>query len=53
MEHLELKIEDGGIWIEVRLSRFEDFNMPYQHLIHVFLFIHFCESRCFEDIVAL
>ena len=52
-EHLELKIEDGGLGIEDRPSRFEDFNMAHQHLIHVFLFIHFCESRCFEDIVAL
>ena len=26
MEDLEFKIEDGGLWIEDRHSRFEDFN---------------------------
>ena len=37
---LELKIGDGGLWIEDRPSRFEDFIMPHQHSIHIFLFIH-------------
>ena len=51
MKHLELKIEDGGLWIEDRPSRLEDFIMPHQHLIHIFWFIHCRESRYFEDIV--
>ena len=51
MMHSELKIEDGGLWIEDRPSRFEDFIMPHQHLIHIFRFIHCRESRYFEDIV--
>ena len=53
MEHLEFKIEDGWLWIEDMSSRFEDFIMPHQHLIHIFLFIHCRESRYFEDIVDL
>ena len=53
MEDLEFKIEDGGLWIEDRQSRFEDLIMPNQHLIHVFLFIVCRESRYFEDIVKL
>ena len=51
MKQLELKIEDGGLWIEERPSRFEDIIMPHQHLIHLFQFIHRRESRYFEDIV--
>ena len=50
---LELKIEDGWLWIEDRPSRFEAFIMPHQHLIHIFRFIHCRQSRCFEDIVKL
>ena len=53
MTHLELKIEDGGIWIEDRPSKYENFIMPHQHLKHLFLFIHCRESRYFEDIVKL
>ena len=53
MKHVELKIEDGGLWIEDRYSRFEDFIMPHQHLIHIFLFILCRESRYFEDILKL
>ena len=53
MEDLEFKIEDGGLWIEDRQSRFEDLIMPNHHLIHVFLFIVCRESRYFEDIVKL
>ena len=53
MVHLEWKIEDEGIWNEDRPSRFEDFIMPHQHLIHKFLFIHCRESCCFEDILTL
>ena len=44
-KHLELKIEDGGLWIEVRPLRFENFIMPLNkirwsiaravHIIHV------------------
>ena len=53
MEDLEIKIEDGGLWIEDRLYRFEDSIMPYQHLIHIFPFI-LCRKSCyFEDIVKL
>ena len=51
MKHLEIKIEDVGLWIEDRPSRFEEFIMPHKHLIHIFLFIHCPESRYFEDIV--
>ena len=51
MEDFEFKIEDGGLWIEDRHSRFEDLIMPHQHLIHVFLFILCRESRYFKDIV--
>ena len=53
MKHLELKIDDGGLWIEVRPSKFEDFIMPHQYLIHIFWFIHYRESRNYEDIVKL
>ena len=53
MEHSEWKIENGRIWMEERPSRFEDFIMPHQHLIHIFQFIHRRESRYFEDIVKL
>ena len=53
MDNLEFKIEDGGLWIEDRQSRFEDLIMPNQHLIHVFLFIVCRESCFFEDIVKL
>ena len=52
-EDLELKIKDGGLWIEDRHSRFEDLIMPHQLLIHVFLFILCRKSRYFEDIVEL
>ena len=44
-EDLELKIKDGGLWIEDRPSRFEDFIVPHQHLIRIFWFIHCRESR--------
>ena len=53
MKHLELRIEDGGLWIEDRLSRFGDFIMPHQHLIYIFQFIHHRELRYFEDVVKL
>ena len=52
-EHLELNTEDGGLWIEDRPSRFDDFIMPHHHLIYVFLLINCCESLYFEDIVGL
>ena len=48
MKDLELKIEDGGFWIEDRPSRFDHFIMPQQYLIHIFLFIHCRESRYFK-----
>ena len=53
MEDLEIKIEDGGLWIEDRYSIFEDSIMSHKHLIHIFLFIQCHESRYFEDIVLL
>ena len=53
MTHSEWKIEDGELWIEDRPSRLEDFIMPHQHLIHIFLFIHSRKSCYFEDIVKL
>ena len=53
MEDFEFKIEDGGLWIEVRHSRFEDLIMHHQHLIHVLLYILCRESRYFEDIEKL
>ena len=53
MNHLEFKIEAEGLRIEDRPSRFEDFIMPHQHLIHIFLFIH-CRELCyFEDTAKL
>ena len=48
MKRLEIKIEDGWLWIKDRPSRFEDFIMPHQHLIHIFLSIHCRESHYFE-----
>ena len=51
MEDLEFKIEDLGLWIDDRHSRFEDLIMPHQHLVHIFLFIICRKSRYFEDIV--
>ena len=53
MEDFELKIEDGGLGVEDRHSRFEDSIMPHQHLTHIFLFIVCHESRYFEEIVKL
>ena len=53
MEDKEIKIEDGGLWIEDRPSRFEDSIMPQHHLIHIFPFILCHNSRYFEDIVKL
>ena len=53
MEDLGLKIEDGGLWIEDRHSRFEDSIMPHQHLIHIFVVIFCYKSRYFEDFVKL
>ena len=51
MEDLGLKIEVEGLWIEDRQSRFEDFIIPHQHLIHIFLFV-LCRKSCyFENIV--
>ena len=47
------KIEDGGLWIENRPTRFQDFIMPHQYSIHIFLFIHCRKIRYFEDIVEL
>ena len=51
MEHLGIKIEVQWLWIEDRQSILEDSIMPYQHLIHMFLFVLCRESRYFEDIV--
>ena len=51
MEDLGFKIEVEGLWIEDRQSRFEDYIMPHKHLIRMFLFVLYCESRYFEDIV--
>ena len=53
MDDLGPKIVVEGLWIEDRQSRFEDSIMPYQHSIHMFLFVLCCESRYFEDIVKL
>ena len=53
MENLVIKIEDGGLWIEERHTRFEDLIMPHQHLIHILPFILCHESSNFEDIVKL
>ena len=52
-EDLELKIEGAGLLIEDWQSRFEDFILPHQHLMHIFLFIHCHKSRNFEYIVKL
>ena len=51
MENLGLKIEVEGLWIKDKQSRFEDYIMPHQHLIHMFLFVLCRESLYFEDIV--
>ena len=53
MEDVEFKIEGGELWIEDRLSKFEDLIKPHLHLTHVFLFILCHKSRYFEDIVKL
>ena len=52
MDDLGLKIEVEGLWIEDRQSRFEDSIMPYQHSIHMFLFVLCRESRYFEDFLS-
>ena len=36
----KLKIEDVGLWIEDRLSRFEDFLIPHQHFYIMLLYNH-------------
>ena len=48
MPHLELKIEDGGLWIEDRPSKCEDFIMPQRHFIHLFLYIYRQNSLIFS-----
>ena len=53
MEDLEFKIEDGGLWIEERHSKFEDLIIPHKRLLYIFLFIFCRESRYFEDIVQV
>ena len=53
MDDLKFKIECGGLWIEERLSRFEDSVMPHLHLTHVFLSILCRETPYFEDILNL
>ena len=53
MEDLEFKIENEGLWIEDRQSRFEDLLLSKQHLIDVFLFNLCCKSRHFEDFLKL
>ena len=53
MGDLEIKIEDGGLRIEDRHSRFEDSIMPNQHMIHIFPVILCRESRYFEEVVKL
>ena len=50
MKDLEVKIEDGGLWIEDRHSKIEDLIIP---LLYIFLFIFYRESRYFEDIVQV
>ena len=51
MEDLEFKIEDGGLWIEDRHSKFEDLIIPHKCLLYIFLFIFCHESHYFEDIL--
>ena len=51
MDNLGLKIEVEGPWIEDRQSKFEDFIMPHQYSIHMFLFVLCLESHYFENIV--
>ena len=51
MEDLGFKIEVERLWIEDSQSRFEDSIMPHQHLMHMFPFVLYRESRYFEDIV--
>ena len=48
MKHLELKIEGEGLWNEDMLSKFEDFIMPHQYLIHTFLLINRRQIHYFE-----
>ena len=45
MEDLEFKIEDGGLWIEDRHSKFEDLIIPHKRLLYIFLLIFCRESR--------
>ena len=53
MEDFGLKIVVEGLCIENRQSRFEDFIMPHQHLIHKFL-VMICRELCyFQDILEL
>ena len=51
MEDLKFKIEDEGLWVEDRHSKFEDSIRPHLHFTHVFLFILCRESRYLKDIV--
>ena len=53
MEDLNVKIKDGGLWIEDRHSRFEDFNPAKPTFdIHISVY-HLSEITLFEDIVKL
>ena len=54
MEDLEVKIEDGGLWIENTHSRYADFDRTTPTFdTHIYLFILCRELRYFEDIVKL
>ena len=52
MEDLEIKLEDGGLRIEDRHSRFEDLIMSHLHLTHVFLFI-FCHCKAMNFLLEV
>ena len=50
---LRFRNEAGGLWIEDRQTRFEEFTIIHPHLIQMLLVILYCESRNFEDILKL
>ena len=52
-EDLEFRNEAGGLWIEDRQSRFEDFTMLPPQLIQIILVVLCRETHYFEDILKL
>ena len=50
---MESKLRMEGYGLRIGTQDLRILIVPHQHLIHIYLFILFCESLYFEDIVKL